>query len=64
MKGIDAKLVIAGDGPIKADLEAQAKEAGIDALFLGSKTHDELRTIFASADVFAAPSVKNKEGGM
>ncbi len=64
MKGIDAKLVIAGDGPIKADLEAQAREAGIDALFLGSKTHDELRTIFASADVFAAPSVKNKEGGM
>ncbi len=33
-----------------------------NVVFLGSKTHKELRTIYASADVFCMPSVTAKDG--
>lgn len=62
MKEIDAKLVIVGDGPLRKQLEEQAKEQGEKIEFLGAKTHDELKTIYASADVFVAPSITAKDG--
>ena len=62
MDGVDAKLVIAGDGPLRSELEAQAASLNIDVEFLGAKTHDELKEIYASADLFVAPSVKGKDG--
>ena len=62
MKDIDARLVIVGNGPIKEELEAKAKEAGIDCVFMGSRSHEELKTIYASADVFAAPSITMPNG--
>lgn len=62
MKGIDARLVIVGEGPLKEELEAKAKEAAIDCVFMGGKSHEELKTIYASADVFAAPSITMPNG--
>lgn len=62
MRRIDALLVIAGDGPLKDKLQKQAADMNLQAVFLGSKTHDELRTIYASADIFAAPSVTAEDG--
>ena len=62
MKNIDAKLVIVGDGPLRESLELQAKEQGNKIIFLGAKTHEELKTIYASADIFVAPSVTAKDG--
>lgn len=62
MKEVDAKLVIVGDGPLRKQLEEQAKEQGDKIEFLGAKTHDELKTIYASADIFVAPSVTAKDG--
>ena len=62
MKNIDAKLVIVGDGPLRESLELQAKEQGNKITFLGAKTHEELKTIYASADIFVAPSVTAKDG--
>ncbi len=62
MKGIDARLVIVGNGPIREELEARAKDAGIDCIFTGGKTHEELKTIYASADVFVAPSITMPNG--
>lgn len=35
---------------------------GVEAVFLGSKTHEELKTVYASADLFAAPSVTAADG--
>lgn len=64
MQGVEAKLVIVGKGPLREELEAQAKELSIDVDFLGAKTHEELKEIYASADVFVAPSVKGKDGDM
>lgn len=64
MKEIDAKLVIVGDGPLRESLETQAKEQGEKIVFLGAKTHDELKRIYASADIFVAPSITAKDGDM
>lgn len=67
MKEIDALLVIVGDGPLKGQLEAQGKEINKAAQwdkvrFIGAKTHEELRIIYASADMFVCPSVTAKDG--
>lgn len=62
MKKVDAILVIAGDGPLRNELVEQAKEQGDKIKFIGSKTHEELRTIYASADIFVAPSITAKDG--
>lgn len=64
MKQIDAKLVVVGDGPLRESLESQAKEQGDKIEFLGAKTHDELKVIYASADLFVAPSITAKDGDM
>lgn len=63
MKQIDALLVIVGNGPLRKTLEEQAKQVGKDRIrFLGEKTHEELKKIYASADIFVAPSVTAKDG--
>ena len=63
MKQIDALLVIVGNGPLRITLEEQAEQVGKDRIrFLGEKTHEELKKIYASADIFVAPSVTAKDG--
>lgn len=62
MKTVDAKLVIVGKGNLEVELKEQAKEQGDKIVFLGPKTHQELKEIYASADVFAAPSITAKDG--
>ena len=62
IKNIDALLVIAGDGPLRQQLEEQAAEMKDKVVFLGAKTHEELKTIYASADVFVAPSITAQDG--
>lgn len=63
MKQIDAILVIVGDGTLRDKLQKQtdALEKG-KVKFLGGKTHDELKTVYASADIFVAPSITTKDG--
>lgn len=62
MKDIDALLVIAGDGPLRNKLEKQAEEIKGKVKFLGAKTHEELKYIYASADIFVAPSITASDG--
>ena len=62
MKQMDAVLVIVGEGPLKEKLREQARDLNVEAVFLGAKTHDELKRIYASADVFVMPSVTAKDG--
>lgn len=63
MKQVDAMLVIVGNGSLQEKLQLQAKELGKSKVkFLGGKTHEELKNILASADVFVTPSVTAKDG--
>lgn len=53
-----ATLVYVGDGPMKKQLEAQAKEHGLSdrVRFPGRVAHDKLNTWFSAASVFCLPS--------
>lgn len=62
MRQINAMLVIVGDGPLRAKLEEQAADLGRKVIFLGAKTHKELKTIYASADIFVVPSITIEHG--
>lgn len=62
MKAIDAVLVIAGDGPLKETLMEQARYQGDKIRFIGAQTHDQLKIMYASADVFAAPFITAADG--
>lgn len=58
----NAVLIIVGKG----DMEQQLKELSCDmqdkVQFWGPKTHEELATIYASADIFIAPSITARNG--
>lgn len=62
MKTIDALLVIVGEGPLEKELKQQAQPLKDKVIFIGAKTHEQLRVIYASADVFAVPSVTAANG--
>ena len=53
----DARVVIAGDGPLRSELEAQARSLGVRdrVLFLGSRP--DTIELMAAFDVFVLPSV-------
>ena len=59
-----ASLVIVGDGPLRAELEAQGRALSIVDMvrFEGAKRPDELPAYYHAADVFAGPSIV-AEGG-
>jgi len=49
-------LRIVGAGPLREQLEARARELGVDARFLGHQSPEEVRRRFGHARVLAAPS--------
>ncbi len=57
-EGHDVVLVVAGGGPLLQATHARAMESGLDGRFalLGELDEHTLRHVFASADVFLAPS--------
>jgi len=57
-----AQLIIIGDGPERASLELQAREAGIYCEFRGAQSSDAVRQELSSARVFCVPSVTAKSG--
>lgn len=58
-----AELWVAGDGPLRQDLEEQAQRLGIaqSVRFLGSLPEDKLGEAFAQCDFFVLPSVAKSE---
>jgi glycosyltransferase involved in cell wall biosynthesis len=58
-EGVAARLVIVGDGPYRAELQA---ELGADAVFTGILKEEDLATAFASADLFVFPSATDTFG--
>lgn len=60
LRSTGASLAIVGDGPLRGDLVAEAETLGIadQVRFLGALDHDQLPEVYASADIFCAPSVE------
>lgn len=58
----DALLVIVGKGELETELREQANELQGRIVFAGPRTHQELPEIYASADVFVAPSITAENG--
>ena len=64
MQYVDANLYIIGKGQLEKELKKQASKYKDRIIFMGPKTHDELVEIYASADIFAAPSITAKNGAV
>ncbi len=58
--GVNADLVIVGDGPYRETMEKELK--GKNAHFLGFRHGEELSTIYASSNLFAFPSTTDTLG--
>jgi len=63
MAEVAAKLLIAGDGPLKGALEAEAGRLGISdrVAFLGRLDDVELKSFYHACDVFVLPSTERSE---
>lgn len=55
-------LVFGGDGPARPELQAQAREQGVDARFLGFLDRSDLPAFYSSLDLFAFPSPVETQG--
>jgi 1,2-diacylglycerol 3-alpha-glucosyltransferase len=58
------KIVVAGEGPLREELEASARALGVarQTTFLGIVPRDELPNLYASADAFVMPSTTETQG--
>jgi glycosyltransferase involved in cell wall biosynthesis len=58
MRGVDAGLVVVGDGPLRAELEALARSLGVDGRvrFAGARPHDEVPQWLGACDLLCLPS--------
>jgi glycosyltransferase involved in cell wall biosynthesis len=58
----DAELIVVGDGPLRGELEALARELAVPAMFAGVRTPAEIREHMRSAALLAAPSIVTASG--
>ncbi len=58
----DAELVVIGDGPLRADLEALARKLKVRVQFLGSVTQGVVKQNLNEARVFCLPSITASNG--
>lgn len=58
----NSKLIIVGDGPLKALLQNKAKKLGIkdDCIFYGSSNH--VSSLYSAMDIFCLPSITESFG--
>ncbi len=62
----EALLLVAGDGPLKAELEARVAELGLDGAvrFLGRVSDEVLVQLYRAADVNVVPTVAHEGFGL
>jgi glycosyltransferase involved in cell wall biosynthesis len=56
--GGDWEFVIAGDGPFRAQLEAQARAVAPNVQFVGFVNRETLRALYESSKIFVFPSIQ------
>lgn len=54
-RGRRARLLVVGDGPQRADLEAQAQSLGVDAGFTGAVAPEDVPAVLQRLDIGVAP---------
>ncbi len=65
MKGIDAHLLIAGEGPMEKFLKSYARSIKANNIsFLGYVSDDKLPLLYSAADLFVLPSIGGESFGM
>jgi glycosyltransferase involved in cell wall biosynthesis len=61
----ECTLVVAGDGPQRGDYQALAQSLGLDnVFFIGPRTQAELSALYASADLFVFPTLRDTFGAV
>jgi len=60
----DTQLIVVGDGPARAMLEAAARDRGIDAAFVGRVDDEALAGYFQCADVVCSPALGGESFGI
>ena len=63
-RGMDAKVVIVGDGEMRPQWEELAVRLGVDAVFPGRKSGEELYVWYLLADVLVLPSLQEAFGAV
>lgn len=63
MRGLDARLMLVGEGPLRGSLEQLARECGVaDRVhFIGEKHNHEIAPYYYAADLFVFPSIARSE---
>jgi len=64
LPSVDVRLVIVGDGPERARIEARIREKGLDGRVAvrGRVSEAELQAAYAAADAFVLPAVIDRRG--
>jgi len=64
LPSVDVRLVIVGDGPERARIEARIREQGLDGRIVvrGRVSEAELQAAYAAADAFVLPAVVDRRG--
>lgn len=62
MRGVDAVLLVVGEGPIEERIRRQAEPLGPRVRFYGPVTNDERSRYYHAADVVVLPSTSRGEG--
>lgn len=61
-RGVPVRLEIAGDGPLRAELEATAARDGVDVRFHGALPHEDVLPLYLRAAAFCLPCVVASTG--
>lgn len=61
-RGLRVRTAFAGDGPLREDLQREARERGVDVSFLGFRLAEEVRQLMSRSAVVAVPSVRAADG--
>jgi glycosyltransferase involved in cell wall biosynthesis len=64
MEGLDAQLLVVGDGSSRAELEAKARDLGVKATFTGFIDHGQVPAHYAAADIVCYPSLYEPLGNV
>jgi phosphatidyl-myo-inositol alpha-mannosyltransferase len=59
-----AQLLVAGDGPLRAELEDLASDRGTDAIFLGAVGEEQKARLLRSCEVYCAPNLGGESFGI